>query len=149
MEVTMSIASSFEPYDREKVFYDLETWQSMFEEAVKGNPDLADHLAWLLYRVIRELADRKKGRKRVVNTMKLGIEWLYQFTDAGKLSFDAFLYYLEGVLVPSDMPEEVMKGVIDRGEATATRISAEDANADRAKKRKPNKRGKRRKGQQP
>jgi hypothetical protein len=146
MEVPMSIASSFEPFDREKVFYDLETWQSMFEDAVKDNPRLADALAWLLYRVIRELAEGKKGRKRVVNTMKLGIEWLYWFTDAGRLSFRAFLYYLEGVLVPSDMPEEVMKGVIDRGEATATRISAEDVKAKRARKQKPNKRGKRRKG---
>ena len=68
----MNIASSFEPFDRRKVFYDQETWQAMFEEAVKDNPHLADQLAWLLYRVVREMAEGKKGRKRVVNTMKLG-----------------------------------------------------------------------------
>jgi hypothetical protein len=77
--------------------------------------------------------------------MKLGVEWLYQFTKARDASFKAFLYHLEGMLVPSDMPEEVMKGVIERAEAKATRIYGEDANVDRAKKPKSNKRGKRRK----
>src|SRR5260370_28701765 len=104
MEVSMSIASRFEPFDRDKVFYDRETWEAMFEEALKSNPDAADPLAWLLYRVIRELDEGKKGRKRVINTLKLGVEWVYGFTSAHKLSFQAFLYHIEGLLVPGDFP---------------------------------------------
>jgi hypothetical protein len=82
------------------------------------------------------MAEGKKGRKRVVNTMKLGVEWLYQYTDARKPSFQAFLYHLEGLLVPSDMPEAAMTGVIERAEAAATRIRAEDTKAKRAKEPK-------------
>lgn len=66
--------------------------------------------------------------------MKLGVEWLYQYTDACKLSFNAFLHRLEGLMVPSDMPQEVMRGVIERAEATAIRIDAEDTNAKRTRK---------------
>jgi hypothetical protein len=66
--------------------------------------------------------------------MKPGVEWLRQYTDEHKLSFNAFLSYLKGIMVPSDMPEEVMKGIIERAEAN--RIYAEDAKAKRAKERK-------------
>jgi hypothetical protein len=97
-----------------ETFYDADNWQANFEEVLKGNPDLAHELAWLLHRIARELTEGKKGRKRVVNTMKLGVEWLYQFTDARKLSFQVFLLALEGRLTPSDKLEELLKGVIQR-----------------------------------
>ena len=126
----MSIASQFEPFDRDKVFYDRETWEAMFQESLQQNPCVADSLAWLLYRVIRELDQRKRGR--VVNTLKLGVEWIYPFTRAHKLSFQGYLYYLEGLLVPGDFPEELMNGVIERGEKEAREISE----AERADKRR-------------
>jgi hypothetical protein len=139
----MSIAPTFEPFDRERTFYDLDTLQSMLGEAVKDNPHLADQLAWLFYRVLREMAEGREGGERVVNTMKLGVEWLYRYTDTHKLSFQAFLYHLEGLTVPSDTPGEVMMGVIETAEAKATRAYAEDTKAKRAKKRKPDTAGKR------
>jgi hypothetical protein len=58
--------------------------------------------------------------------MKLGVEWLYQYTEAHKLSFTAFLYHLEGVLIPSDAPEQLTKRVIEAAEARAT-PDADDA----------------------
>jgi hypothetical protein len=39
-------------------------------------------------------------------------------------------------LVPSDMPQEVIKGVIERAEAAATGIRAEDTKANGPKERK-------------
>src|SRR5215469_13183378 len=105
----MAIAPTFEPFNRENVFYDLETWEGMLRDAVKDNPRLAEDLARLLYRVVRELATGEEGRERVVNTMKLGVEWLYAHTEAHKLSFIAFLYNLEGRLALQDAPEEIMK----------------------------------------
>jgi hypothetical protein len=106
------IAESFEPFCRKKVFYDLETWQVMFEDSVKGNPRVADQMSWLLYRVIREMAKGKRGRKRVVNTMKLGVEWLYSYTEARNASFTAFLYHLEGMLLSPFSVEEILKPAI-------------------------------------
>jgi len=129
----MSTASQFEPFDRDKVFYDRETWEAMFQESLTADPSVADSLAWLLYRIIRELDQRKRGR--VVNTLKLGVEWVYPFTRAHKLSFHGYLYYLEGLLVPGDFPEELMKGVIERGEEQHLEIAeAERADKLRAKR---------------
>src|SRR5215831_21339132 len=125
----MSTASQFEPFDKDRVFYDRETWEAMFHESLRADPSVADSLAWLLYRVIRELDERNRGR--VINTLKLGVEWIYPFTRAHKLSFQGYLYYLEGLLVPGDFPEEFMRGVIERGEEQAREI----AEAERADKK--------------
>jgi len=125
----MSTASQFEPFDRDKVFYDRERWEAMFQDSLRQNPCVADSLAWLLFRVIRELDQRKRGR--VINTLKLGVEWIYPFTRAYKMSFQGYLYYLEGLLVPGYFPEELMKGVIERGEEQAREI----AEAERADKK--------------
>jgi len=126
----MSTASGFEPFDRGNVFYDRETWDAMFQESLKGDPAAADSLAWLLFRIVRELDERKKGRRRVVNTMKLGLEWVYPYTQAHKLSFQGFLYYVEGLLLPGDFPEELMKGVIERGEQQAREVYGEEGNGE-------------------
>jgi len=128
----MSTASQFEPFDKDRVFYDRETWEAMFHESLSADPSVADSLAWLLYRVIRELDQRNRGR--VINTLKLGVEWIYPFTRAHKLSFQSYLYYPEGLLVPGDFPEELMKGVIERGEEQHRQITeAEHADRRRAK----------------
>ena len=139
----MSIASQFEPFDRDKVFYDRETWEAMFEESLRQSPGAADSLAWLLYRVIRELDQGKKGR--VVNTLKLGVEWIYLFTRAHQVSFQCYLYHLEGLLVPPDMPEELMKGVIERGEEQAREIAEADRSEKRRRNLKPSRKAGRRK----
>jgi hypothetical protein len=140
----MSVASRFEPFDKDKVFYDRETWECMFQESLRASPCVADSLAWLLYRVIRELDQGKKAR--VINTLKLGVEWIYPFTQAHKLSFQGYLYYLEGLLVPRDLPEELMKGVIERGEQQHMEIvKAERADRRRVNREQPGRsRGKRR-----
>jgi len=57
------------PHRRDKVFYDRETWEAMFQESLTADPSVADSLAWLLFRVIKELNQRKRGR--VINTLKL------------------------------------------------------------------------------
>jgi hypothetical protein len=121
----MSVASTFEPFDRENVFYDLETWEGMFEPVVQDNPSAADSLALLLYKIIRVLSASDGGTETVINTLKLGVEWIYPFSAAHKVSFKLYLYYLECVLTPQDFPEELLKGAIERAEAKATEIASE------------------------
>src|SRR5215831_9955095 len=139
----MSTASQFEPFDKDRVFYDRETWEAMFHESLSADPSIADSLAWLLYRVIRELDQRNRGR--VINTLKLGVEWIYPFTRAHKLSFQGYLYYLEGLLVPGEMPEELMKGVIERGEQQAREIAEADRSEKLRRNGKPSRKAGRRK----
>jgi hypothetical protein len=43
--------------------------------------DLASQLVWLLYKVVRD-SRGQRGPKRVINIMKLGLEWPYQYTTA-------------------------------------------------------------------
>jgi hypothetical protein len=64
----------------------------MFQESLSADPSVADSLAWLLYRVIRDLNQRRRGR--VINTLKLGVEWIYPFTRAHKLSFPPRLFFM-------------------------------------------------------
>jgi len=120
----MSVASTFEPFDREDVFYDLETWAGMFEPVVKDNPGAADSLALLLYKIIRVLSASDGGTETVINTLKLGVEWIYPFSAAHKVSFKLYLYYLECVLTPQDFPEELLQGAIERAEAKAAEIES-------------------------
>jgi hypothetical protein len=127
----VSVASNFEPFDRENVFYDLETWQALFEGVAEGNPAVADSLAMVLFRVIRELSTRPEGVERTINTLKLGVEWLFQYTSAHEVSFKLFLYDLECVLVPSDSPKTLIGAAIERAEAAATRIYSEPPSAER------------------
>lgn len=124
----MSIASTFEPFDRENVFYDLETWASMFESIVKDNPSAADSLALLLYKIIRILSVGEGGieTETVINTLKLGVEWIYPFSAAHKKSFKLYLYYLECVLTPQDFPEDLLQGAIERAEAKVSEIEVAD-----------------------
>jgi hypothetical protein len=143
----MSAASQFEPFDRDKVFYDRETWEAMFQDSLSADPSAADSLAWLLYRVIRELNQRKRGR--VINTLKLGVEWIYPFTRAHKLGFQGYLYYLEGLLIPGDFPEELMKGAIERGEQQHREIAqAERADRRRGKREHKTKSGRKNKARE-
>jgi hypothetical protein len=124
----MSIASTFEPFDRENVFYDLETWAAMFETVVKDNPSAADSLALLIYKIIRVLSVGEGGieSETVINTLKLGVEWIYPFSTAHKMSFKLYIYYLECVLTPQDFPEELLRGAIERAEAKASEIKVAD-----------------------
>ncbi|MGH9822421.1 MAG: hypothetical protein ACREDR_04120 [Blastocatellia bacterium] len=136
----MIIASGFEPFDRDNVFYDLETWDAIFSDTIKNNPDAAYSLARLLYKIIKNIAEGKKGIDRTVNTLKLGVEWIYPYTDAHKTSFQAFLFDLQGLMLSGDFPVELMKGAIDRAIASEARFEAEFAKEDPPRKRNASKR---------
>jgi hypothetical protein len=100
----------------------------MFETVVKDNPSAADSLALLLYKIIRILSVGEGGieTETVINTLKLGVEWIYPFSAAHKKSFELYLYYLECVLTPQDFPEELLQGAIERAEAKVSKIEVAD-----------------------
>jgi len=110
----MTIASTFEPFDREKVFCNMATWEMMFGERLNDNPDLADSMAWLFFELIRELEKGKKGHRRVINTLKLGVEFVYAYTEICRLSYQAYLSEMEGRLAPEDVLRQILNGVIER-----------------------------------
>ena len=139
----MIIASAFEPFDRDNVFYDLETWDAIFSDTIKNNPHAAYSLARLLYKIIKNIGEGKKGVDRTVNTLKLGVEWIYPYTDAHKTSFQAFLFDLEGLMLSGDVPVELMKGAIDRATASEARFEAEFATENPPRKRKASRKRKR------
>ena len=130
----MSIASRFEPFDRDNVFYDRETWEAMLHDELKANSGVADSLALVLYRIIRELDQGKKGR--ATNTLKLGVEWLYEYSEARSVSFKAYLYYLEGMLLSPFSVEAILKPAIEEAEESHQAIDhpkAEDTKTKRPK----------------
>ncbi len=77
----------------------------------------------------------KKGRKRVINTVKPGVEWVYPYTDAHKVSFKAFLYYLEGMLLSPGSVEEILKQAIAQAEEHAAGDQESDNGSKNGKAR--------------
>jgi len=113
----LTIKSILEPFDRDDVFCNLATWEMMFADGLMDNPDVADSLAWLLCEIIRESENSKKARPRIVNTLKLGLEFVYPYTHAGRLSYEAYLYCVSGLLAPGDVLQDILKSVISRAES--------------------------------
>jgi len=116
MEVTMTIASAFEEFDRNNVVYDVETFEVMFQDGLKYNPHAAESLAFLMFKMVTEITSGAEGLERVINTLKLGVQWVYPYTQAHKMSFRAYLYHLGGLLLVPDYPETVAQRAIDRAE---------------------------------
>ena len=112
----MSLASSFEPYDRDDGLYDREEWEALFERAVKADPNTADSLGMLFSDLLETISKGRKGIVRVTNTLKYGIEWAYQYTPVPRIAFKTYLYYLEGMLLPPGDVERILQDAIDKAE---------------------------------
>ena len=112
----MTIASKFEEFDRNNVVYDVETFEVMFQDGLKYNPHAAESLAFLMFKMVTEITSGPEGLQRVINTLKLGVQWVYPYTQAHKMSFRAYLYHLGGLLLVPDYPETVAQRAIDRAE---------------------------------
>jgi len=132
----MSIASGFEEFDRNNVVYDVETFEVMFQDGLKYNPHTAESLAFLMFKLVTEITSGSEGVEKAINTLKLGVQWVYPYTQAHKMSFRAYLYHLGGLLLVQDYPETVAQRAIDRAEenlkdtADAEQSSDDDADDD-------------------
>jgi hypothetical protein len=112
----MSTASGFEEFDRNNVVYDVETFEVMFQDGLKYNPHTAESLAFLMFKLVTEITSGAEGLEKAINTLKLGVQWVYPYTQAHKMSFRAYLYHLGGLLLVQDYPERVAQRAIDRAE---------------------------------
>ncbi|MGH9760937.1 MAG: hypothetical protein ACREDR_35025 [Blastocatellia bacterium] len=122
----MSITSNFYPYDKDNVFYDLETWESMLGPLLDKNPEGADSLALTLYKIVRVMSEGPAGIERTLNTLKLAMEWIFPYTTIHSLSFKYFRYYAECVLTPGDCPVSFLGGANERGEEGFRKAFEED-----------------------
>jgi len=115
----MSTASTFHPFDRTNVLYNLQDWQSMLGEIVESNPAWADRLAQVMYETISTLQAPDRTQE-TIDTMKLGLEWIFSYTSTHALSFELFLYEAEGLLKETDCPEALIGGAMERAQAKET-----------------------------
>ena len=112
----MSAASTFHPFDRTNVFYNLQDWQSMLGEIVESNPAWADRLAQVMYETITALQERDRTQE-TIDTLKLGLEWIFSYTSTHALSFELFLYEAEGLLKETDCPDSLIGRALERAKA--------------------------------
>jgi hypothetical protein len=100
-------------------------WQAVLE--------LADYIEWLLCSSVNELEQPEARRERVINGAKVGLECVYRGSGVYHLSFFWFLYQLEGLFSPEDLPEPFLMAVIGRAEDHAAerpaRLAVEHAEA--------------------
>ncbi|HKV40547.1 MAG TPA: hypothetical protein VJX67_15145 [Blastocatellia bacterium] len=144
----MSIASSFYPFDRENVVYAPEDWLELLGDFAERNPERAGAMALLFSEIIRAVRGGPAGIERGVNTLKVGLEHLFPLTREGELCFRLFLYQLEGFIGGNDWTPQLIGGAIERAEAQAKKFLEADSGQvdgkrERAKKRKPGRKGKR------
>lgn len=120
----MTLASTFYPFDREDVFCDAEAWDAVLSRVAKENPEFARDLAVLIYEAVGVIRQGPAGVERGINTLKLGVERLYQYAKTRDLSLMLFLYEIEGLLASDDLPADLMGGAIRRAEAAEARFNA-------------------------
>ena len=120
----MNTASKFYPFDRTNVFYNLQDWQSMLGEIVESNPVAADSLGQVLYETISTLQESDRVLE-AINTLKLGLEWIFPYTSTHTLSFTLFLFEAEGVLKEPDTLETLLTAALDRAYAKAETLTTE------------------------
>ena len=125
------------------MFINLETWEAMLQDLVEGNPEGAGCLSLVFYWMIRRLVEGGPAAiEPTINSVKIGLEWLFHHSSAHEACFKLFLYDLQEVLDTEDQPTNLIGAAIKRGEATDARFEAQAAKGERAKKRRPGKRGK-------
>ena len=113
----MSIASEWVGYDPENLLLQHEAWVSRFEEIFENSADAAESMARILYEILDALHSGPEELAKVVNTLKDGIEYAYQYTNVNKMGLKLFLLYLDGKLEISDQPERVLSRALERGMA--------------------------------
>jgi len=116
----------------------------MLGEIVESNPEWADSIAQVLHKTMSTLQEADRVQE-TIDTLKLGLEWIFPYTSTHRLSFTLFLLEAEGVLKDSDT---LLGAALDRAYAKAATLTTEqDTKPDhpkpkRSKKRKKAKRGK-------
>ncbi|HKV39084.1 MAG TPA: hypothetical protein VJX67_07720 [Blastocatellia bacterium] len=107
----MPLAEEFQNYDKADTLWDRETWEALFGEAARASQSTAGSVALLLKDILFATAGGRKNIEKLRNTAKDGIEWVWPFTQEHELSFKAFLYSIEGIIIgrePIDMLERAI-----------------------------------------
>ncbi|MGH9762528.1 MAG: hypothetical protein ACREDR_44435 [Blastocatellia bacterium] len=120
----MSIATEYSGFDWDNLLMDHGTWPSYFEEVFENFSDAAENMARVLYEILDAIQNGPEGIAKTINTLKDGIEYAYQFTEAHKLGLKLYLFYLDGKLEISDQPERVLSRAVERGEIATKRQEA-------------------------
>ena len=115
----MSAASKFYPFDRTNVFYNLQDWQAMLGEIVESNAQWADSIAQVLYKTISTLQEPDRVQE-TIDTLKLGLEWIFPYTSTHRMLFTLFLLEAEGVLKESESLERMLSAAIERANEKAS-----------------------------
>ncbi|HYM00073.1 MAG TPA: hypothetical protein VEZ90_14060 [Blastocatellia bacterium] len=117
----MSIASEYSGFDPENLLLSHDAWPSYFEEIFENSPDAAESVARILYEILCGIHAGPEGLAKVINTLKDGIEYAYQFTSVNKLGLKLFLPYLDGKLEPWNEPHRLLRRTVERGLAATNK----------------------------
>lgn len=108
----MPLADQFHNYDKANTLWGRETWEALFGDAALSSQALADSVALLLKDILLATSGGRRSIEQLRNTAKEGIEWVWPFTKEHELSFTAFLYSIEGLIVGGHEPCDLLKQAI-------------------------------------
>jgi len=112
----MSAASKFYPFDRTNVFYNLQDWEAMLGKIVELNPEAADSISQVMFEIIATAQARGRVQE-TIDTVKLGLEWIFPYTRTHQLAFTLFLFDAEDGLRESGGLEALLAAALEKAYA--------------------------------
>ncbi|MGH9826493.1 MAG: hypothetical protein ACREDR_24965 [Blastocatellia bacterium] len=113
----MPLAAEFQGYDKTNTLWGRETWDALFGDAARSSRYIADSVALLLKDVLLSTIGGRKNIEKLRNTAQDGLEWVWPDTQEHELSFKAFLYSIEGIMIGGDEPIDLLKRAIEVADA--------------------------------
>jgi len=110
-------------------------WRARLGKIVESNPEWADSIAQVMYKTISTLQQADRVQE-TIDTLKLGLEWIFPYTSTHRLSSTLFLLEAEGVLKEPDTLETLLSAAIERTFAKAeASLGAEEPQAEKSTNR--------------
>lgn len=109
------MASEYSGFDWENLLMPHEVWPSYFEDIFENSSEAAECILRVLFEILDAIQAGPEGVARAVNSLKDGIEYAYQYTEAHKLALKLYLLSMEGNLSPFDEPMQLLTLAIERG----------------------------------
>jgi len=112
--------------DSDNIAVDRETWEICFREVLEKSPELAERLARILFWLRDAVQNGPEGVAEASNSLTEGIEFAYLYTDAHRIAFKLFLFYIDGHLELPDEPKRLIGEAVARGAANAKKFRKRD-----------------------
>jgi len=107
--------SEFVGYDPDDTLVDSETWETLFEDWMSGDPAAAEILGRVMLLIREAIESGPEGNAKAINTVTESMHQMFVHTETFKAARSLWILSLDGRITPQNEPEEVLTAAIERG----------------------------------